>query len=136
MNRDGFGSGKSDPFLIFVDENGKEVLRTETIDDELNPKWTTDKASAKFKIPYATAQAKPNATLEIQVWNWNAMKNDFLGGTRLTVSDLFAQNAAVVGEHTVDLEPRDKESDSTVSKAGKGKLGTITYQCKVKVEMA
>jgi hypothetical protein len=135
MNRDGFGSGKSDPFLIFFDHTGKEILRTKRVDDELNPTWSQDQATAKLKIAWADVQAKPGATLDVQVWDWNLTSNSFLGQTRLPVHGLFAADPAVVGRHTFELEPRADKEDKKVLEAGKGKLGTITIDVSARVAM-
>ena len=119
LERDGGGKGDlSDPFVIILDTLGNELLRTAVCDNTVDPKWAADQSTARLALSAATPGA-----IELQVWNWNALRNDFLGHVTVAVKDLFAY-----GPQTweLDLLPRDREADSTVLDNAH-KLGSIKF---------
>ena len=82
-NRDGHGIkafGISDPYFEIVNRNFDRVIfKSETIRDNLNPKW--DEA----KIPI---QKIRGAMLSIRVWDLDPKKSDYLGEVHTTWTEL------------------------------------------------
>ena len=120
MDRDGGGVyGTDDPFAIVYDPTGKEILRTPTITDNENPEWGLDKGSCKM----ALSPSSPGF-VTVEVWNWNAVSNNFLGCIRIPVVDLFEHGP---GDRKIQLREREKETDPFITE-NKDKLGSITVR--------
>jgi Ca2+-dependent lipid-binding protein len=80
--------GSSDPFVI-VRWNEKEMGRTETVPNSLNPKW--DSEVFNLNLPHGGAAV----SLVLEVWDQDAgMKGDFLGQASLTGEELLTRAAA------------------------------------------
>ena len=120
LDRDGFATGVTDPFVRVVDDTGAELMITPTHDNTVNPIWDPQESTRQLHFNPDTEGEKK---LKFQVWNWNATANDFLGEAVFSVKDIFAGKS---GPRTVLLCPRADEDDEKILKAGKGSLGNIT----------
>jgi hypothetical protein len=92
-------------FVIVFDGNGTEVYRTPMSDSSLNPRWGPEHL---VRLPINAA--KPDGSVELQVWSWNEKKNSFRGAATIPVASLLQRP----GTTTASLRPRPKENDAEI----------------------
>lgn len=115
MDRDTVG--KSDPYCIVLDPQGKQLLKTDTIDDNLDPVWPAAKATATWTV------VMTNGTFRFQLFDEDVGSDEFLGEGSIAVADMIAMPK---GERTLTLAARANEPDKEIRNAKPGKLGTVT----------
>eukprot|EP00658_Telonema_sp_P-2_P021298 TRINITY_DN18479_c0_g1_i7.p1 TRINITY_DN18479_c0_g1~~TRINITY_DN18479_c0_g1_i7.p1 ORF type:complete len:554 (-),score=182.29 TRINITY_DN18479_c0_g1_i7:221-1768(-) len=122
LDRDGFGKGDSDVFVVGYGPNRKELCRTEIIsDNNTNPRWpVTDKSS----FVHVASDEYEAHHYYFEVWDDDMTGSDFLGCAKLPLSVVATKGNIT---HTLPLQPRDDESDKEIL-SKKGGLGTITIE--------
>ena len=105
-----------DPFVLVLDPLGKEVLRTETMQDAASPQFDATKNKATLKIAKGSA-----APVRIEVYSFIAGQSGlFLGAATIAADQLLSE-----GKRVLNLEPREKENDAAILKNAKN-LGSVT----------
>jgi hypothetical protein len=127
-------TGVSDPYVRFLDVDGKELKKSTRVDNDLNPKWNMDQASVKIVAAYDGVRVQ-SQVVTVQLWDHNTSTDEFLGQFTIPLADVFAANPKFMGEHTVELEPRPDEKDKVIL-AAIGKLGTATFLLNANVDYA
>ena len=124
MDRDSWPQGKSDPYVLVFGLDKHQILRTKTIDDNLDPVWS-DKPTAALDMTPLLAQkniaAIQSSFVYFEVWNENPISDNILGCGKLAVYDAIVTRQAA---KRITLEPRENEPDSKI-KESRGKLGTL-----------
>ncbi|CUG86818.1 membrane-associated protein, putative [Bodo saltans] len=115
LDRDTFGH--SDPYTIVLDPQGKELLKTNTIDDNCDPVWPAAKATTTWTV------VMTSGSFRFQVFDEDVGEDEILGEGTLAVTEMIAMPR---GERTLTLAARANETDKTVAKAKPGSLGSIT----------
>jgi hypothetical protein len=105
-----------DPYVVLLDPLGREVLRTETITDNVSPQFDAMKNKVTMKVARGSS-----ASLRIEVYSFvPGQSGVFLGSAALASDQLLAE-----GKRVLVLEPREKENDELILKNAKG-LGSVT----------
>jgi len=89
-------AGGADPYIIAKCE--KETVRIPTIEDTQNPEW--DRSALFFK-------ADPNSQIEIEIWNKNPIRDQFMGMTSVLAGDACENKA-------MELALRGRKADDPV----------------------
>eukprot|EP00741_Cyanophora_paradoxa_P008963 tig00001415_g8676.t1 len=75
-------NGKSDPFAVLA-YGGKEVGKTEVIDDNLNPVWREN----RFEVTAARGGDDPSDVINIKVWDKDVIGKDYLGEADIPLAE-------------------------------------------------
>ena len=111
-------TGVSDPFVI-VKQGPKELLRTPSVDNDLNPKWPRNQSSFNF-----TANSTDDIPLTFWVYDENTIgSNTFMGTASLSIADV-AIKGNIRHQLPLQLSANAKDNSSKLRK-GDGNLGTL-----------
>lgn len=124
INRDWGFAGKSDPYVIVYDPDGKNCLKTATIDNCLDPDFPPTTSAVTVAVPdrgSASNAWSSEKAFRFCVWNENPVSDDFLGEAEVSMASWQAPGTA---NYTLTLKPRAGEKDKDVLKAAS--LGTLT----------
>jgi Ca2+-dependent lipid-binding protein len=117
-----WGSGLSDPYCT-VTFNGKQVISTPSVDNDLNPVWTTKNAAEPL-----TVQPGDRGSFIFVVMDKNVSSDSFLGMGELSLDTIRSFGEGIF-EKTVDLGPRPGEKDEDILKAKT--LGKVKYSLSI-----
>jgi len=87
LNKDGFGTGKSDPYVIcqIKEKTGKTAsFQTPVINDDLNPFW-----NHKGQV----AGLEKDCVLEFQVWDKDWINSELLGKAEIPAAEIYEQRS-------------------------------------------
>jgi hypothetical protein len=116
-------TGTSDPYVKVLDLDGRQILKTKTIENTLHPTFTRGPRTL-VEVPIGANTGE----ITLQVWDRNAFADAFMGEVKLPIADALAYSTNGPSAKTImPLKPRLHEVSKKV-KLSAHCLGTMDLE--------